>query len=97
VLIGTITGILFNFHTTGKLVFKKFSNGLLPRFFLVYGLTYGLNVGFLWIFDQFKFNMYIAGALLLAPMAVISFILNKKFVFKCTEKSFSFDLDLLKR
>jgi hypothetical protein len=34
------------------------------------------------VFDIFKVNMYLAGALIVLPMAVISFTLNKKCVFK---------------
>jgi len=82
VLVGTIVGILFNFKTTGKLVFNNNENMLLFKFLGVYTVTYILNVSALKIFDTFKFNMYVAGLLLIFPMAAISFTLNSKYVFK---------------
>ena len=82
VLVGTIVGIMFNFKTTGKLVFNNNENMLLFKFLGVYTVTYILNVSALKIFDTFKFNMYVAGLLLIFPMAAISFTLNSKYVFK---------------
>ncbi|ADV47280.1 GtrA family protein [Nitratifractor salsuginis] len=80
-LLATILGILFNFHTIGKIVFGCHDYRLMVRFFAVYGITYLLSIAFLAVFDFLGVNMYLAGALLLAPMAVISFLLNKYFVF----------------
>lgn len=83
VLFSTILGVLFNFKTIGKLVFDSHDNSLIFRFILVYIIVYILNITGLWIFKINGFNnMYINGFLLLAPLAVVSFILNKKFVFK---------------
>jgi len=81
VLFSTILGVLFNFHSIGRLVFGRHEYRLLARFFGVYGVTYILNVSFLGLFALFGINMYLAGALLLAPMAIISFLLNKYHVF----------------
>jgi len=88
VLIGTILGVLFNFQTTGRLVFGSKNNKLIFRFVLVYVVTFLLNVEVLRIVDAIdigieqKTKMLIAGAILLLPMAVISFILMKLFVFR---------------
>ena len=38
VIIGTIVGILFNFKTTGGIVFKSKDNRLIFKFFAVYGI-----------------------------------------------------------
>ena len=81
VLFATILGILFNFKTTGRFVFKNKDNRVIFRFIGVYAATYLLNIGALSIFDMVKFNMYIAGLLLLIPMALISFIFQSKYVF----------------
>lgn len=80
-LFATILGVLFNFHSIGKLVFDHHDYRLIFRFFGVYGMIYLLNIAGLSIFDLFSIDMYLAGALLIAPMAIISFILNKTFVF----------------
>ena len=81
-LLANIIGVLFNFKTIGKIVFKNYDNALIFKFIGVYIVTYFLNVGFLKILDMFMVDMFLAGAVLVLPMAVISFILNKKFVFK---------------
>jgi putative flippase GtrA len=80
--LGTVLGILFNFKTTGVLVFKNHDNRLIFKFFGVYGITYIVNVLALSVFNFFQISNYIAGAILILPMAVLSFILFKKYVFK---------------
>lgn len=83
VLFSTILGVLFNFKTIGKLVFGSSDNGLIFRFILVYIITYFLNIFFLWLFKWLGFdNMYINGFVLLIPLAAVSFLLNKFFVFR---------------
>ncbi|GAL92629.1 hypothetical protein N44_01187 [Microcystis aeruginosa NIES-44] len=87
-MLATILGVLFNFQTTGKLVFGSQNNKLIFRFVLVYVVTFLLNVEALRIVDAIdigieqKTKMLIAGAILVLPMAVISFILMKLFVFR---------------
>ena len=78
----TIAGILFNFKTTGYLVFKNTDNRLIFRFFGTYFIVYLLNVFFLKIMKSININLYIGGLALLLPMALVSFWLMKKFVFK---------------
>jgi len=82
VLLATILGVLFNFKTIGTIVFKNNSNSLIIRFVAVYILTYFLNVEGLHVLKNFRFDIYLAGALMLAPMSIISFILHKTFVFR---------------
>jgi len=81
VLFATLLGILFNFKTTGKLVFNNSDNALLFRFVGVYIATYFINVACLKVFDIFKINMFLAGAFLILPLALFSFMLQRKFVF----------------
>jgi putative flippase GtrA len=83
VLLSTILGVLFNFKSIGKLVFDSSDNSLIYRFVLVYVVIYILNISGLWVLKQSGFeNMYINGFILLAPLAIVSFVLNKKYVFK---------------
>jgi len=82
VLVGTILGVLFNFKTTGKLVFGSSDNRLLYKFVGVYVIIYCLNIVSLYLFEQSGVNLYLGGAILILPMAFISFVLNKKIVFK---------------
>ncbi|MBP2665395.1 MAG: GtrA family protein [Firmicutes bacterium] len=81
-LLATIVGVLFNFMTTGRYVFNNRENSLIGKFFLVYGIVYVCNVGLLKIMDAYSIDMYVAGALILLPMALLSYVLNKKFVFE---------------
>ena len=81
-LLSTILGILFNFKTTGVIVFNSRNNSLIFKFFGVYGVVYVLNVLGLYLFSLVGISAYISGAILILPMACVSFVLNKKFVFK---------------
>ena len=82
VLVSTALGVLFNFKTTGSIVFKHNNNALLFRFVLGYGVVYALNVGLLKALSLLGFNMYAGGAMLLLPMALVSYFLNSRLVFK---------------
>lgn len=83
VLLSTILGVLFNFKTIGKLVFDSSDNSLIVRFVMVYIIIYVLNITGLWIFEVNGYeNMYINGFVLLAPLAIVSFVFNKRYVFK---------------
>lgn len=86
VLFSTILGVFFNFKTIGKLVFKSNDNSLIVRFIAVYGVAYLLNVAGLRLLSSFHLDMYRAGAVLILPMAVISFILHRGFVFREPQK-----------
>lgn len=81
VLFSTICGVLFNFKATGIIVFKNKSNKLIFRFVAVYGVVYIINVLFLKALISNNVNAYLAGGLLLFPIAVITFFLQKKLVF----------------
>jgi len=79
-------GVLFSFKTTGKLVFKSSDNRLIFKFIIVYAVIYLLSVSGVKILLDLSMNKYIAGALIALPMAIISFTLNKKFVFTKSNK-----------
>lgn len=81
ILLGTIVGVLFNFKTTGTLVFGSRDNRKLFRFVGVYTLLYFVNVAGVKTLMAAGLNSYLAGAVLLAPMAILSFLLNRKLVF----------------
>lgn len=82
VLFATILGVLFNFKTISKFVFNQSENSRIFHFVSVYIFIYCLNVFGLWWMEILGLgNKYIAGAVLLVPLAIISFALNKKYVF----------------
>ena len=81
-LFSTVLGILFNFKTTGVLVFKNHDNKLLIKFFAVYTLLYFIGIGELKLMSSLGFNnMYLNYAIFILPNAMLSFILMKKTVF----------------
>lgn len=82
VLLGTILGVLFNFKTIGRLVFKSHDNALIFRFISVYVVTYVMNVFGLKFFDSYGVDMYLAGFLMIFPTTAVSFTLHKCFVFR---------------
>lgn len=81
VLVSTVLGVLFNFKTTGKLVFKSDDNRLIFRFVGVYGVVYLFNLAGLRFYRIFDDNMYLAGLLMIVPSAILSFVLLSRFVF----------------
>lgn len=85
--ISTVCGILFNFKTTGTLVFGSSDNTLLLRFFGVYGITYVLGTLCLKGARGLDLNLYLVAAVLLLPMAAVSFVLNRLLVFERTSGS----------
>ena len=85
-LLAQVCGILFNFQTTGVIVFKNKDNRLIFRFFGVYLFTYLLNIGLLKIFDIYGVSSLIAQTIIVIPMAIVTFLLMSKFVFSGFEK-----------
>ena len=82
VLIATVLGVLFNFKTTGIIVFKNNNNNLIFKFIAVYIVAYILSVLFLKLCLILGFNnMYINSAVIILPNSFITYILMKKFVF----------------
>lgn len=80
-VLATICCILFNFKSTGKIVFKNDDNYLLIRFILVYVITCIFNVAGLRLYKLFGDNMYLAGIVMIFPSALVSFVLLNRFVF----------------
>jgi putative flippase GtrA len=81
-LLAQICGVLFNFKTYGALVFKNKNNRLILRFIGVYLVTYLLTIGLIKIFNNYGINNLIAGAIILLPVSLIGFLLNRRFVFR---------------
>ena len=76
-----IIGVLWNFKTTGTIVFQNKNNKLIFKFILSYIFTFLINSVLLAILNKF-INDYLAQAILILPIALISFIILKKWVFK---------------
>jgi putative flippase GtrA len=81
-LFSTILGIIFNFFTTGRIVFKDRRSNLIVRFFGVYAVYYVLNVSLLKLLTAQGLNSLVSGAITALPLAVLSYFLSRTFVFK---------------
>jgi len=79
--LSTVLGILFNFKTYGALVFHSHDNALILRFFGCYGITYVINTLAIGILYDLSIPYMVSGAVLLLPVGVISYILQKRFVY----------------
>ena len=86
-LLGTVVGVIFNFFTTGRFVFEKVARGgLLVRFVAIYAVVYGINVVALTVLQlivigSYRFGPYVAGIVLIVPVALLSYVLMRRFVF----------------
>lgn len=83
VLASTVLGTCFSFKTMGRFVFNNTDNKLIFKFFAVYILCYFLNIGILRLLTGCGLqNLYIAGFISSALVAMASFCLNKWVVFR---------------
>ena len=80
-LLATILGVAFNFKSTGVLVFGSENNKLIFRFVAGYGVVYGAYVAGIAALKLLGVDYYLAGMALIVPMALLSFVINKRFVF----------------
>jgi len=76
-----IFGVLWNFKTTGTIVFQNKNNKLIFKFIASYIFTFLINSILLKILIQ-HINDYLAQAILILPVAMLSFIILKNWVFK---------------
>jgi hypothetical protein len=80
-LITYITNSTFNFFTIGRLVFRQIHPSLVWRFVGVYSCVYLLNTALLKLLIPLVNNPYLAQLLLVLPMAILSYLLMRRFVF----------------
>ena len=85
----TIISIAFNYVTSSRLVFKNksFYPILIIKFYCVYAIAYLVNLLHLYItVDIFKWNEYLSQLVTLFYLPLISFNLQRLFVFKHSDK-----------
>ena len=66
---------------SGRLVFGGARLSQLGRFVGVYGVVYLLNVGSVALLLRAGLNVYFANAVILLPLALVAFVLQRRFVF----------------
>jgi putative flippase GtrA len=81
-LLSTILGVCFNFVTTGRMVFDHaLSTRVALRFAAVYVVVYLVNVSLIGALQAVSIKASLGGLLTLLPMALLSFVLLRRFVF----------------
>lgn len=80
--VGTLVGLLFNYFTTGRLVFAARGLGRLPWFVAVYGLTFLVNLWSLQALIATGLSPLLAQAIVLPLVILLTFLLNKLLVFR---------------
>lgn len=78
---GLVFGILFGFRTHAALVFRQMPGRRFPRFFAGWAVLYGVNILLIGGMLRLGLDAYWAGALAIPPMALLSYLVQKQFVF----------------
>ena len=78
----TVLGTLFNFFTTGRIVFGNRTWRTLLPFVLAYGVALVLNLLVLNLLVALKVGTLVAQAVSLPVVVVISYLINARFVFR---------------
>lgn len=83
--LATIVGVVFNFFTTGRVVFANCDPARLWRFASVYAIVFVFNAALLELALRLGVGAAGAQALLLAPCVALSYFLNRTLVFDARE------------
>lgn len=76
-----VLGVLFSFRTQGHLVFRNTDNRLIVRFALVWAVVFLINITLIWMLSKLGLSYYLSGALAMAPVVVLSYLLQRFLVF----------------
>lgn len=80
-LVGMLSGTVFNFFTTGGYVFRDLSFTRFPLFVLCYLLVYGINLLLIELISFWLNNKILSQAIVIFPLAFLSYFLMARFVF----------------
>ncbi len=81
-LLATAVGIIFSFTTFSKYVFINSNKKLIFRFIVNYIIVYFFNISIInFLHTQTQMSLYLAGLLSIFPVAILTYVLNKFFVF----------------
>lgn len=81
VTLSMIIGVFFNYKTIKTFVFSDAHGSRLMPFILCYVFILGMSITLLNVLDSYKMNRYLAGLIVSVPMACLSYIIQRKFVF----------------
>jgi len=83
-LMATVMGVIFNYFSIGRLVFKSRGGRIVfVKFIAAYGVVYAINAASLDVLiKHFQFNPYIGQALCVPLSVIISWLLMNNWVYK---------------
>ena len=81
-VIATVLGVLFNFFSTGRIVFDNRSGKALLPFIFGYAVTLGVNFALLEVLVRMGINPLLAQAACLPVVVVLGYWINSRIVFK---------------
>lgn len=84
--LATCLGVIFNFITIGKIVFKRLKLKKFFNFSLMYIILYFLGLILINLFNKFNINLYFSGFLAMIFLSSLSFVGNKFIIFKNNDK-----------
>jgi putative flippase GtrA len=84
ILLATAAGTIFNFFTTGRLVFSDAKLSRLVPFVLCYGLVAAVNIVLVDLGVAVGLNPFIGQALALPVTVGLAFVINDRIVFRRT-------------
>lgn len=80
--LATGIGVFFSFKTIGAIVFKADDNSLFVKFLAVYICTFFANLFLIGALIEQGLSAFLAGIIVIIPLAIVSFLLNKYLVFR---------------
>jgi putative flippase GtrA len=81
-LAANVVGVIFNFFTTGRIVFGNRTFRTLAPFCLAYGVALALNAIILNGLIALRISALIAQAISLPVVVIVSYVINARFVFR---------------
>jgi putative flippase GtrA len=81
-LIATLVGVVFNYFTNRTYVFKSKKERAFIAFIAAYAVVYALNYVGIFFLKSLGNSSYIAALIMLPLSAMLSFVFNKKVVFR---------------
>lgn len=82
-LVALLLGMLFSFLTQGRFVFERLDARRFPRYLVVWCVLWVLNTGLIgWFMPFLDQNAYVAGAAALAVTVPLSFLAQRRWVFR---------------
>lgn len=76
-----VISLFFSFRTQGTLVFRNPNAKLLVRFVMIWSVVYVLNIALISGLMRAGMSAYLAGAVALVPITLMSYLLQKFAVF----------------